>query len=145
MLRRYMLAFALAAGGLLNGLGVASACGLDGVPSLLANGRLVAVNRVQPLQGQVTRWAPFVAPGVFPVGRPVLLSENRGRVLWTLPPSAFETPWRWTFGDGAQARGLTARHSYRHAGDYVIGVRAYLVDGPNSGWFLFDTTLIHVR
>jgi hypothetical protein len=145
MLRRYILALGLLAGALLNGIGTASACGLDGIPSLLVNGRLVEVNRVQPAQGQLATWAPFAAPGVYAVGQPLLLSEIRGRVLWTLPPSAFKTPWRWSFGDGTQGRGLSTRHSYRHAGNYVIGVRAYLIDGQNSGWYLFDTILVHVR
>jgi PKD domain-containing protein len=145
MLRRYILALSLAAGALLNGIGMVRACGLDGIPSLLVNGGLVEVNRAQPVQGQAATWAPFVAPGVYSAGRPVLLSEIRGRVLWTLPPSAFKTPWRWTFGDGTQARGLSTHHSYRHAGNYVIGIRAYLVDGRNTGWYLFDTILIHVR
>jgi hypothetical protein len=145
MLRRHILALGLAAGALLNGLGMARACGLDGVPSLLVNGRLVEVNRAQPAQGQLVTWAPFVAQGVYPVGRSVLLSEIRGRVLWTLPPSAFKTPWRWTFGDGGQARGLSTRHSYHYPGNYVIGIRAYLIDGRNSGWYLFDTMLIRVR
>jgi hypothetical protein len=68
------------------------ACGLDGVPSLLVNGRMVGVNGTPPAQGQLATWAPFVAPGVYPAGRSVLFSEIRGRVLWTLPPSAFTTP-----------------------------------------------------
>lgn len=139
------IATGLAVGALLLGMGMARACGLDGVPSLRVDGRLVALNRAQPARGQPAMWAPFVAPGVYPAGRPVLLSEIWGRVLWTLPPSAFRTPWRWTFGDGAQARGISTHHTYLHAGSYVIGVRAYLMDGQSSGWYLFDTVLIHVR
>jgi hypothetical protein len=145
MLRRLILVLGLVAVALLNGLALARACGLDGVPSLLVNGRLVELNRVQPVQGQLATWAPFVAPDVYPAGRPVLLSEIRGRVLWTLPPSAFKTPWRWTFGDGAQTRGMNVRHSYRHAGNYAIRVSAYLIDGQTSGWYVFDTILIRVR
>ena len=144
MLRNAILALGLAAGALLNG-GTARACGLDGIPSLLVNGRLVDVNRALPVRGQLARWAPFVAPGVYPAGRPVTLSEIRGRVLWTLPPGAFRTPWRWTFGDGSQAQGLSTHHSYRRAGSYTIGVQAYLIDGRHSGWYVFDTILIHVR
>ena len=86
-----------------------------------------------------------MAPGAYRAGQPVRLSEIRGRVLWTLPPSAFKTPWRWAFGDGAKARGLSTHHTYSHAGNYLIGVQAYLTDGHNSGWYAFDTVLIHVR
>jgi hypothetical protein len=144
MLRRYILALSLVAVALLNGIGTARACSLDGIPSLLVNGHLVAANRARPA-GQLATWAPFEAPGLYTPGQPVLLREIRGRVLWTLPPSAFKIPWRWTFGDGAQARGMSSHHSYRHAGNYVIGVQAYLTDGRNSGWYVFDTILIHVR
>jgi hypothetical protein len=140
-----MLALGLMAGTLLSGLGTASACGLDGIPSLQVNGRLVILNRVPPVQGHLATWAPFVAPSVYAVGQLLLLSEIRGRVLWTLPPSAFKTPWRWSFGDGAQARGLSTHHRYRHAGTYVIGVRAYLIDGQSSGWYSFDTIQLHVH
>ena len=145
MLRRYISALGVAAGALLYGLGMVHACGLDGVPSLLINDHLVEVNRVLPAQGQLASWASFVAPGVYPARRLVLLSEIRGRVLWTLPPSAFKTPWRWTFGDGTQARGMNTHHRYLHAGNYVISVQAYLLDGQHSAWYVFDTSLIHVR
>jgi hypothetical protein len=123
----------------------AQACGLDGVPSLLVNGRLVLVNRALPASGHLTIWAPFTAPGSYRAGQPVRLQEMRGRVLWTLPPSAFRTPWRWTFGDGADARGLRVRHTYRRRGTYVVHVRAYLVDGHDSQWYQFDAAVIHVR
>ena len=75
----------------------------------------------------------------------LVLQEMRSRVLWTLPPSAFNTPWRWTFGDGAQAQGISVRHVYRRPGTYIIGTRAYLKDGTASQWYLFDTMLIHVQ
>jgi len=124
---------------------VAQACGLDGVPSLLVNTRLVLVNRALPASGHLAIWAPFTAPGPYRAGQSVRLQEMRGRVLWTLPPSAFRTPWRWTFGDGTEARGLSVRHTYRWRGTYVVHVRAYLVDGHDSQWYPFDAAVIQVR
>lgn len=121
------------------------ACGIDGVPSLLVDGRLVRANRTLPVSGQVAAWALFTAPGSYGIGQPVDLHELRGRVLWTLPPSAFRTPWRWTFGDGTAARGLRVRHIYRRRGTYVVRVRAYLLDGHDSQWYQFDAAVIQVR
>jgi len=123
----------------------AQACGIDGVLSLLVNGRLVRQNRALPASGHLATWAPFTAPGSYRAGQPLQLSEIRGRVLWTLPPSAFRTPWRWTFGDGTAAGGLSVHHTYRQRGAYVVRVRAYLVDGRDSQWYQFDVAVIHVR
>src|SRR5205085_10156059 len=103
-------------------LSTAQACGLDGVPSLVVNGRLVLANRALPMSGHLATWAPFTAPGSYRAGQPLHLGEMRGRVLWTLPPSAFRAPWRWAFGDGTAARGLRVRHNYRRRGTYVIHV-----------------------
>lgn len=138
---------ALTVGGvaLLAALSTAQACGIDGVPSLLVNGRLVRQNQARPVSGHLATWAPFMAPGSYRAGQPLHLDEMRGRVLWMLPPSAFRTPWRWTFGDGTAARGLRVRHIYRQRGTYVVGVRAYLVDGHDSQWYQFDAAVIHVR
>jgi PKD domain len=142
---RQCIAFGLMVGSLLLGTDTTQACGLDGIPSMLIDGRLVEVNHVPPAPGHLSTWAPFSAPGVYLPGRLLQFGEIRGRVLWTLPPSAFKTPWRWTFGDGAQARGMIVHHDYRRAGTYVVGVRADLIDGKDSQWYLFDTMVIHIR
>jgi hypothetical protein len=144
-MRTHVIALGICVMAFLGGIRLAHACGLDGIPSLTVNGTVVMVNRVQPLPGRLSTWAPFSTRGVYPAGTPVLLAEIRSRVLWTLPPSALSTPWRWTFGDGTQAQGLSVRHTYRHAGAYVVGVRAYLRDGTNTQWYLFDTAVLHVR
>lgn len=124
--------------------GVVGACGLDGIPSLQINGRLVAQNHTLPTSGHLDSWVPFVAPGTYHTGQLIHLREITGRVLWTLPPSAFKTPWRWAFGDGTQARGLSTHHVYRRRGGYVVRVWAYLRDGKYSQWFAFDAAVIHV-
>ena len=145
MLRTHLSVLGLAVASFLGALGMARACGLDGVPSLLVNGHLVVVNRVLPAQGQLAKWAPFAAPGLYPARQPVLLQEIRARLLVTLPPSAFRTPWRWTFGDGTLVQGMSARHRYRRRGTYVVGVQAFLVNGQASAWYVFDSMVIHVR
>ncbi len=53
-MRNQLIALGLAVGSVLGGMGTARSCGLDGVPSLLVNGRLVVVNRTPPTQGQPT-------------------------------------------------------------------------------------------
>jgi hypothetical protein len=145
MVRSSLLALGLLAAAALAATGTTQACGIDGVPSLLVNGHLVLTNRTLPASGQVATWAPFTTPGAYHAGQSLAMREIRGRVLWTLPPSAFRTPWRWTFGDGTAARGLNVRHAYRRGGTYVVRVRAYLVDGRDSQWYQFDATVIHVR
>jgi hypothetical protein len=75
----------------------------------------------------------------------VQLQEVRSRLLTTLPPSAFRTPWRWTFGDGTTTQGIRVRHRYRHPGTYVVGVLALLVNGRISAWYVFDSAEITVR
>lgn len=145
MLRTHLIALGLALGALVMTTGMTRACALDAVPSLLVNGRLVLVNVSTPDQGQMSRWAAFVAPGVYQTGRTVQLQEVRSRLLTTLPPSAFRISWRWTFGDGTATQGSLVRHSYRHPGTYVVGVLALLTNGHISAWYLFDSAEIRVR
>jgi hypothetical protein len=144
-MRKQLLAISLAVGALLLTTGMALACGLDGVPSLQVNGRLVLVNQTPPVEGQLASWASFVAPGVYAAGQTLVLQEIKGRLLATLPPSAFRTPWRWTFGDGTGAQGVPVRHRYRRRGTYVIGIQTLLVNGKLSAWYLFDSAVITVR
>jgi len=132
-------------GGTLLGVGVARACGVDGVPSLSVNGRVVAINAALTSNARFDSWTPFVARGAYPAGHPLLLRENRANVAGSLPPAAFKYPWRWTFGDGATARGMDTRHAYRRPGAYILSVEAYLVAGAQRQWYSFDRVTIHVR
>jgi len=127
------------------GAGVARACGMDGIPSLSVNGRVVAVNSALTSNARFDTWTPFVTRGAYPAGRPVLLAENKANVAQSLPPEAFKYPWNWTFGDGATARGLSARHVYRRPGAYILSVEAYLIAGAQRQWYTFDKVTIHVR
>jgi len=127
------------------GADVARACGMDGIPSLSVNGRVVAVNAALTSDAQFDQWTPFVARGVYRVGQPVLLAENKANVEQSLPPEAFKYPWKWTFGDGATARGMDARHVYRRPGAYILSVEAYLVAGAQRQWYAFDKVTIRVR
>lgn len=127
------------------GAGVARACGMDGIPSLSVDGRVVAVNSALTSNARFDTWTPFVTRGAYPAGRPVLLAENKANVAQSLPPEAFKYPWKWTFGDGATARGLSARHVYRRPGAYILSVEAYLIAGAQRQWYTFDKVTIHVR
>ena len=142
--RRGAIAGLVLGGGLL-GAGVARACGMDGIPSLSVNGRIVAVNSALTSNAGFDHWTPFVTRGAYPVGRPVLLTENKANVEQSLPPEAFKYPWKWTFGDGATARGMSARHVYRRPGAYILSVQAYLVAGAQRQWYSFDKVTIRVR
>jgi len=135
----------LVLGGTLLGAEVARACGMDGVPSLSVNGRVVSINAALTSDAQFDKWTPFVARGAYASGHALTLQENNANVAQSLPPSAFKYPWRWTFGDGATARGMSARHVYRHPGSYILSVEAYLVAGAQRQWYSFDKVTIRVR
>lgn len=126
-------------------VGVARACGVDGVPSLSVNGRVVAINSALTSDAGLDAWTPFVARGTYLVGHPLTLAENRTNVAQSLPPAAFKYPWRWTFGDGTTARGLNARHVYRRPGTYILSVEAYFVAGAQRQWYSFDRVTIRMR
>jgi hypothetical protein len=132
-------------GALVVGASRARACGLDGVPSLAVNGRLVAVNTARASSASVEGWTPFVARRAYPANHLLLLKEDRARVAQALPALAFTFPWRWHFGDGTTARGAAVRHAYRRPGTYIITVEAYLVAGKQQLWFTFDKATIHIR
>ncbi len=127
------------------GTGVARACGVDGVPSLSVNGRVVVINSALTSDARFDSWTPFVARGVYPPGRPLALRENNANVAQSLPPAAFKYPWLWIYGDGTTGRGTSARHVYRRAGTYILSVEAYLVAGAQRQWYPFDKVTIHVR
>jgi hypothetical protein len=105
----------------------------------------VAVNPALASSASAEGWTPFVARGVYPADRPLLLQEDRARVAQALPSLAFTFPWRWHFGDGASARGAAVRHVYRRPGTYIITVEAYLVAGTHRLWFTFDKATLHIR
>lgn len=140
---RWLLPTIVACGVALSRGETALACALDGVPSISANGVVARINTALPARGDLARWAPFVFPAPVRTGAAVRLAENRRAVLRSLPPQAFDRPWRWTFGDGAGASGFAPGHRFARAGDYVLSVWAY--DAPNRRWYRFDEALIRVR
>jgi hypothetical protein len=121
----------------------ARACAIDGVPSISANGTMAHINTAQPTVADLSRWAPFVFTVPVKTGASVHLAEDRRAVLKSLPPQAFDRPWRWAFGDGATAVGFAPSHRYLRAGAYIINVRAY--DASNRQWYRFDAAQIRVR
>lgn len=127
------------------GAGVAQACSIDGVPSLLVNNRFVAVNTARAGNASFDTWAPFVARGVYPARQLLRLQEDHARIAQALPPEAFRYSWRWRFGDGTSARGSAVSHAYRRPGTYIISVDAYLVAGAHKLWFTFDKATLTIR
>ena len=122
----------------------AYACGLDGKPSVSANGGLARLNTTRPTRAGLAHWAQFVFPTTFPAGEPVRLSEDLKELRGSgLPPQAFGHPWRWSFGDGTTGNGYAVAHRYTHPGDYKLVVTAYYASFHT--WYQFDDALIHVR
>ena len=122
--------------------GQASACSIDGVPSLTVNGYQVVINKVVPKLGADLRlWAPFVLPFPLHTHRAEDLAEITQRVA--LQPIAFKTPWRWNFGDGTRsARGMKVTHVFARPGTYKVTVEAYFP--AHHFWYTFDAVQVHV-
>jgi hypothetical protein len=132
-----LLAFAAGSGAL------ASACSLDGVPSLSANGSLATPMSAKPSRAVLATWAPFTFPQTYHSGQQVRFSENLAELKRSLPAQAFGKPWQWQMGDGSVISGSSVQHSYKKAGLYRIKVLAYYSD--YHLWYEFDAAMIHIR
>ena len=119
------------------------ACGIDGVPSLSGNGSLAHLNTQRASEGNLGHWAPFVFATPYRIKQTIRFKENLADLHKSLLPQAFGHPWRWTFGDGSMAVGLTTHHAYARPGVYKVIVSAYY--SGYKAWFEFDAALIHVR
>lgn len=117
------------------------ACGLDGTPSVSANGRLAQVTPWTPTtQAQMAIWAIFDFTRHYAVRQAITLTENRREVARALIASAMQRPWRWRFGDGQTAYGWTVRHAFARPGTWRIMVDAYLPS--TKQWYNFDQVMI---
>lgn len=118
----------------------ATACAIDNVASLLADGVPAMLTTSAP-QGTVP-WAPFTVAQAIASGATVRLAEEPGDLARTLPPSVRATPYRWAFGDGGTRRGYAVVHRYRRAGTYRLTVSGY--DRGARRWFAFDQAVLRV-
>ena len=119
----------------------ARACSIDGIASLSANGKLASISAAAPTQAALAYWAPFTLLAAAP-GDLIQVREDIGKLHASLPSTAFSTPFRWTFGDGATVNGLQAAHRYAHTGWYKIDVRYY--EPSRHSWVLFDSAQQHI-
>lgn len=124
------------------GAAVAHACGVDGIPSLSADGVLAHRNGAPGATETLAQWAPFVFPVAYRSGRSIRFGENMAEVRRSLPPQAFVRPWRWSFGDGTSGTGVIGLHSYRRAGLFKLIVSAYY--NEYHSWYAFDSALIRI-
>ena len=132
----------IAAVGLYSG-SMARACGLDGIPSLVADGRHVRTNQQVPVtSAQLAAFTPFVSAQSFAVGHAITLSEDRVEVATSLNAASMRRAWRWRFSDGSVAYGWTVRHAFKRAGNWQVRVDAYY---PGDGkWYQFDSVSLTV-
>jgi hypothetical protein len=123
---------------------IAWACGLDGIPSLLADGQRDRINTATPTTAaQVAAWTPFVLARSFPAKQAITLTEIRSEVAKSLTAAAMRHPWRWRFSDGTVAHGWTVKHAFAKPGTWRIAVDAYY---PGNGkWYQFDTATVVIR
>jgi hypothetical protein len=143
MRRRSFLAL-LAAIPLSLSLARASACSIDGKPTISVNGYQAIINQTAPTSKDVKVlevWAPFVLSFPLHTGLNERIAENAQAI--PLPLEAFKTPWRWNFGDGTPtARGTSVHHTYRQQGTYKITVEAYFPS--HKFWYIFDALQVRV-
>lgn len=121
----------------------ASACAIDGVPSLKADGMSAVLNRAQPTNASLAHWSPFVFPRSFRAGQTIHLSEDLRELARTLPPEMVQGRWLWRTGDGGRVEGRTAAHRFSRPGTYLITVAVELP--AHRGAFIFDSALVQVR
>jgi hypothetical protein len=118
------------------------ACGLDGVPSISANGVLAHRNGTRASVGHLAQWAQFNFTTAFPAGKQLTFRENVAELHRSLLPQAFGKPWRWNMGDGTTLTGYSISHIYKRPGTYKVIVSAYYSDYRT--WSQFDDVMVHV-
>lgn len=111
-------------------------CGIDGIPSMAMNGRLVTINHAQATKESIGYYAPFLL-GTATAGADLHFGEDAAKLHKALLAQAFATPFTWSFGDGATARGLSVQHRYRRPGMYKVDVSYYYT--PQARWVVFDS------
>jgi PKD domain len=132
-----LIAFAFALGNVAQ----VTACGIDGVPSMSLNGRLVTINADQATKQNLAYWAPFVLTSSKP-STALRFAENESELHKSLSTQAFDMPFQWTFGDGASAKGLGVTHQYNQPGWYKVNVSYYYP--PEKRWVVFDSAQVLV-
>ena len=118
----------------------ATACAIDNVASLLADGVPAMLTTSAP--HGAAPWAPFTVAQAIASGASVRLAESPADLARTLPPAVRAAPYRWAFGDGGARLGHAVVHRYAHAGTYRLTVSGY--DGTTRRWFAFDAALLRV-
>lgn len=105
------------------------------------NQRLVTINHDGATRDNHDYWAPFLL-GAARAGATLHFAENASDLHKSLSERAFATPFRWSFGDGTTARGLTVDHRYDEAGWYKIDVSYYYT--PQRRWVAFDSAQLQI-
>lgn len=119
----------------------ALACGIDGIPSMAMNGRLVTINHGPATKENLSYWAAFLL-GTAKTGTTLRFAENEGELHRSLSAPAFATPFQWSFGDGATARGMAVTHRYSQSGWYKVNVSYYYT--PQARWVTFDSAQLQI-
>lgn len=120
--------------------GVAAACAIDNLASLLADG--VPAMLTTSVPRGAAPWAPFTLAQALAAGAPVRLAEASADLARTLPPAVRAAPYRWAFGDGSATLGHAVIHRYARPGTYRLTVSGY--DRGTRRWFAFDEAVVRV-
>jgi plastocyanin len=123
-LRPLLVALACCAAGFLGALAplldtsasAARACGLVNTPTMLANSQ-PSVLLPKPGGTLATPITGFFASD-YVAGQPVTFKEDLSNMVGAPPADTLQ--WRWVFGDGGTASGITAAHTFTKPGKYTI-------------------------
>jgi len=118
----------------------ATACAIDNVASLLADGVPAMLTTAAP--HGTAPWASFTVAQAIASGASVRLVEEPADLARTLPLAVRAAPYRWAFGDGAASLGHAVVHRYARAGTYRLTVSGY--DRGARHWFAFDQAILRV-
>jgi len=119
----------------------AVACGIDGIPSMAMNGRLVVINHDQATKENLPYYAPFRLGTARPDAE-LRFAEDAAKLHKALTNQAFATPFEWTFGDGAVGRGIASGHRFTRPGWYRVNVSYYYT--PQKRWVVFDSAELRI-
>ncbi|HVC82910.1 MAG TPA: PKD domain-containing protein [Chloroflexota bacterium] len=119
----------------------AAACTIDGRASMTLNSGLAWPTRSAPNARDLAWWAPFSLGDASPASAQVL-AEDPSKLRTSLPAAAFQTPFRWSLGDGGTATGLSVTHQYARQGWYKVRVAYY--EPSARRWVQFDSAQLHV-
>ena len=124
-----------------SGVPPATACAIDGKPSVFANATQAKITVGAPTIATRDTWAHFSFPHRYAHGLSIDFHEAMSLLPRSWLSRVNHSRWQWAFGDGTRATALQVRHMFHRSGTYKVTVNALY---PHLGWQTFDSVEITV-